>query len=186
MWTGIYLKHTPNLLTALQSTSVFQLQKLIKKKKSPALHWEFKDRVFHGRERKKKETEREKKSSLQLTLVSLTTCLKKPQVMSLPREILPPGADLMWPLQLVKAVAGHFSVSPGSSSPFRYAKGSTTEISPEVPCPPCWSPRLSLNSLRILSTERHLLSSFLKATHPGWPHSPESPFWLHNNEPCKC
>lgn len=63
MWTGIYLKHTPNLLTALQSTSVFQLQKLIKKKKKNLLSIESLRIEFFTGEKERKRRQREKVQS---------------------------------------------------------------------------------------------------------------------------
>lgn len=55
-------------------------------------------------------------------------------------------------------------------------KGSTTEIAPEVLCPPQQNPTLGLNLLWILSAQKKdtCFFPFLKTTHPGWRYSLES------------
>lgn len=129
--------------------------------------------------------------SLQLSLFNKALLRKPHRFRSV--QITPFGGTCYWGVRFHAATPvgqsnrwTHFCL-PSFAFPILLCQGSTPEVSPEVPCPPCQNPKLSLNLLWILSAQkRHLLSPFLKATHPGWPHSPESPFRLHNNEPCKC
>lgn len=92
----------------------------------------------------------------------------------------------MGPPQWVKAIAGHLNIFPGSPFPFWYAKPAPEKsrrkspvLRVRVSCSVWFHSRLSQH-------RKAPAFPFLKATHPGWPHSPESPFRLHNNEPCKC